>query len=1694
MGFAPVSASEKIVEKYKRYLNTIFQIADANYSNQFKNELANPESFSAGPFLDVTDSFVKGRTITQLISDGILAEGVNRIKMPQERPLYQHQENAIKRVIGGQNIVVSTGTGSGKTESFLIPIFNQLIKEDENNELTPGVRALIIYPMNALANDQMERLRELLADYGQITYGSYTGQTKDEFEKALLEYKALNNGQVPNENELISRDQMKKTPPHILITNYAMLEYLMLRPEDSVFFDLNHSETWKFIVLDEAHVYNGSTGIEVSMLLRRLKAKLQNDNLQYILTSATLGGESDNIAVAEFATNLCNSEFSTANVVRAERIIHKTSKEKYKLNNEFYNIIAELIDKKESDEVIITEIKKHIDYSSEFVLLEEILYDIFLHDELYWKIRELLVEPKTVKSVSDSLKMTEQEVANFVTVASKCDRDGDKLFDARYHMFLRATESVFVTLNPSRRLFLTRKLNHIEENGDSFKVFEIATCTSCHCIYLIGKENNGYLEQCSSFADSASRIVFLMSDSIADLDEDHTLEDERINAEKFEICSKCGHLYKTGLVKRDRCEHGEEYYVRIIRVNIQNETGRLNKCLACESINNYGILRQFFTGQEAVTSVIGTALFEELPSYSIKVEIKEPENDDSGFGFSAISTNLVKVEEAKQFLAFSDSRQAAAFYASYMDQTYKNILYKRLVVETISGNEYRKGGKNLNQVVEDLIYQFETYKIANKNVEQTRKEAWKAILQEVIDNNGNTSLNRMGLLGVSIDGKGIPANEKFNLTASDVASMCSVFALGMLADAAVLYEVLFNKAEKEYFTHGGVEYTYTKSDANPKEYRRSFVPTLASKTNKRLDYLMRVLVAAGFEVDKSKATELLSSIFDRILCNPNLNILKINNGKCKIDAEKVIISNGNEWFICPKCKKVTIHNVYNVCPTYNCNGSLISIDLDEELKSNHYYKLFQSLEIRELRVVEHTAQLDKETAYDYQKKFKRKEIDILSCSTTFEMGVDVGSLETVFMRNMPPSPSNYAQRAGRAGRSKHSAAYALTFCNKSNHDFAFFKNPSSMIKGKINPPKFNIENEKIAIRHVYASALSYFWKNNPSYFSIASEMAEKNNSGFSGFDLFESYLEEKPEELRSYIKRFLPDTLVERFKVNDFGWTEGLLRDTNEKYGVLKKAISEYEFEVMVLEDSKKRLLEAELYTEANILKDRIKNYKRDDILAFLSRKNVLPKYGFPVDTVEMSIVDVNGKNKLGLQLQRDLSMAISEYAPGSQIVANGNLITSRYIRKIPNMSWKMFDYIYCGECKTLNIATHIEEEEFTLLKSCTQCKTIFSKEKRATFIVPEFGFEADGDKIEKPGLVKPKKTYKSEIAYVGNKKGIDPLNLKIGNSQMELFISQSDEMSVLNESSFFVCESCGYTELINKYHMSTKQVPHKNSSGYGCKNDGNNKLKRYSLGYRFETDVLQLRFINPDISDWEIGLSVLNGVMRGICRALNIEQSDISGCLQYFYNEITNSPNYALIFYDKTPGGAGHVRRINNEVILEQILEETYKLMENCDCGGKEKDSSCYTCLRSYYNQNHHDLLKRKHVIDFIDELRNSTALNKEYSIKRSTADLGQIDGVSEEWNRTLSLLYNSDDERAYRLALGLIRGGIDIIPEVGYELSSEEMGVLGFDAEMAWPDKKIAVLKDANDEMIDAFKSDGWKIFRDEETNLEVLIDCLQ
>jgi superfamily II DNA/RNA helicase len=1562
--FRPLEASKNIVNKYKRYLLTTFKIKDQDYHRQFEEQLNKPNEIAKGPYLDVTDAFLKEKTIDELIKEGILSPEFYKLdseKFPvYKRPLFKHQINSIKKALAGKNIVVSTGTGSGKTESFMIPILNSIMREKEKGTLGPGVRAILIYPMNALANDQVYRFRELLKNYSHITFGCYTGETEEYEKEAIEKYKILNNNENPLKNELLSRERMRNAPPNILITNYAMLEYLMLRPGDKIFFSSEYSHLWKFIVLDEAHVYRGATGIEVSMLLRRVKAYINRDDIQFILTSATLGDEKSNDEVAYFATQLCSSEFKTEDIVRGIKARIEFPNNIYRINFNVYNKLAQMLRDNEPE----VEIKRYLASNIKGVNiesnLEEVLYEMILRDLNYHQIRQVLNNTTlTVSDVSKKIGISQEDLVDFVAVASKAIKNGDRIFEARYHMFIKALEGAYITLSPSKKLFITRRENYYE-GKDKFKVFEIGVCNYCNSIYIPGKiSDEGKLEQ-KSFEDvNDTEEFFLLSNKAYNDNDDMSNEDAQIEVNDYYLCGKCGSIGRIASTSGKPCDCGDKYINTVKRV--KPKKGTLHKCVACESINTKrSVIRSFFTGHEAATSVVATALYEELPSIKVKRNIDKIE-DEFGFGLDSGLNSTSYETQRKQFLSFSDSRQAAAYFASYLDQTYQMMLYKRIICEVVKENEERLKAKGiaLSNFVKKLEAMFDKYGVGNSSEREI--EAWKAVLLELFDIRSKTSLQNMGIVAFETN-ISLSENPKLGLKKTEVEALFNILADNFRINSAIYYDhsIGITEKDREYFTYNGIEMNFSLSEKV--DYTRSWIPTTQGMTNTRADYIKRAL---GHKIGDSEEqiNKFLITIWEIL---KDRGILKnVENGKYKLDYNAIVVRIPAKWYICPKCKAITMHNVQGTCPIFKCEGKLEEFNPDEILKNNHYREIYLNMDIVPLKVVEHTAQLDRKKAYEYQNSFKNKDINVLSCSTTFEMGVDVGTLETVFMRNMPPSPANYAQRAGRAGRSIKSAAYAITFCNRTSHDFSYFNEPVAMIKGLIKPPKFNIENEKIVIRHIYASSFAFFWRKYSDYFKDAGTFFAKD-----GAEKFSQYLQNKPNDLKNYILKFVPSRLLTDFDIEHFGWIDGLIGKNGLLWLVSKEFLSDLA-ELNNLMDKIKKKWDTETPTSkefnaARKITNLIDTLKGEPILSFLSRKNLIPKYGFPVDTVELQMNRSTKSEQIGLNLSRDLIIAISEYAPDSQIVADNKLITGRYIKKIEGKEWDLYDYVRCKNCNTLNITRHNYGVEDNRFEKCAQCGIPFENNEIKTFLIPNFGFIMD-QKVEKVRLTKPERTYRGEISYIGYENKVDFIEHYINGRKILIGTSSNDELAVLNESKFFICDVCGYG-LVKEDHYSGKlgNIKHKNPSGYPCLN---NILKRFSLGHRFKTDVVQIKFISTDLSDFEKSLSILYGILEGMSRYLDIERKDISGCLHWFKNEESGNGNFSLILFDTTPGGAGHVKRITEHGALEGVFRETLRLMLGCKCGGDDMDTSCYGCLRNYYNQKWHERLKRRYVVDFLKE-----------------------------------------------------------------------------------------------------------------------------
>ena len=1554
MSFDPINGSKIIFKNYVNYLRTTFFINDEEYMKKFEEQLHHNSYLAHGPYVDVTESFETGKCISDLISEGILSSDYNSLNseiLPIERPLYKHQERSISLISKNKNAIITTGTGSGKTESFLLPVINYLMREKEVGSLCSGVRALIIYPMNALANDQIKRLRLILANYPYITFGTYTGETEEDNNRAYGKYrKEFKSEPLPNEK--ISRQQIKESPPHILITNYAMLEYLMLRPKDNSLFSGENGKTWKFIILDEAHTYSGATGIEVSMLLKRLTARLSSNDIKFILTSATLGtSENDNPAILNFAKTLCSNEnFDESCIIRARRVKLKPVENLRSYPQNCYYEIGKYSLDQENAEAIYCEIKKYnadIQFSSD---VNGMIFDFLLTDELFYMIKGVLKDTSlTVKQIAKKVETDENTVIEFISLASKARKNGTELFDGRYHYFLRALSGAYISLSPYKEIFLEP---YYENNGHP--IYKFSVCRSCGQIYIFG--NQLYDEESKmdylspKIKDDEYGQCFILTDKFLDDVESNT----------YKLCSNCGAISRVDNVKGKFCKCGKSFINYIVDTE-KTEKSEIKHCMCCDAASVSGsILRNFFVGQDAATSVVATSLYSVLPSVSISaVKSKYEKNDDEfDFGFDDIDTEInetLKTPITKQYLIFSDSRQQAAYFASYFDGTYHNILRRRILIDVLKNNKKRyTDGVSVTRLKDDLFAAFEKYNIFEKD--EREKEAVKTILYEMVSTDRHT-LEGLGVIWFEYNGN-IPELKVFKN--GETRNVIRALADNFRKECCIEYDKMYSLTpfDKEYFQYFNYDRGFILNQADKNKYDCCW--TSGKIQNTRTNFLKRISVCIGDEEwSTQKCNKFLELVWQRYF-KPSLHTSDNLSYRMNIDSFTVYsaYSKKKNQYICRTCGKITVNNVNGICPTFRCDGTLRLFDISE-YQDNHYMKMYSELDIYDLKIKEHTAQLSTEKAKEYQEQFVNKEINILSCSTTFEMGVDVGDLETVMLKNMPPTPANYIQRVGRAGRRRDSAAYALTFCRTSSHDTNYFNNPVDMIKGHIQPPYFKILNEKIVRRHVYAVFLSDFFKQHSEAFKDARTLMLTDN-----YNKLIAYAVLKPRTLICLIQKSTPSPL--HYKIEE--WLDYLVSENGE----LTNAYYSLKNDIDNLQTAYKKAKEKmdsnqSAFFEAKRIHGEIETLKSENIISFLSRNNIIPKYGFPVDCVELKTTDNNYK-KTPLRLQRDMKIAVSEYAPDSQIIADGMMYTSRYIAKPPNNNhdWKIYDYGVCNNLSCGN--TNIKIHSFDTDKSMWECA--FCNDRvtlKGAFIIPEFGFISEINP-EKAYTKQPKKNYSGNVFYIGNRNNEQNIKRKkynINGEEIDLLSSVNDELLIMSVSDFYVCPVCGYAKKVsNPYAITKKTENDTHITPYG-KKCINRTMRLYSLGHTFRTDVVRLDFYKE--LDKNTKLSVLYALLEGISRYLKIERTDIDGCVQSIMTEKGYCTSF--IIFDNVPGGAGHVSRIceldNND--FQNILCSSFNVVNKCTCGGEKRDTACYNCLWNYSNQRIHNSLNRGMAIDFL-------------------------------------------------------------------------------------------------------------------------------
>jgi len=1570
-----IALAEEIEKRYRQYLRTTFYFKDPALRVSF-GEALDSGHLSKGPYLEATPVFKRGQTpraFLHHLHGSQLDEGFLRA-IQGNRPLYRHQELAIQGIHDGRNIIVATGTGSGKTEAFIYPILLQLYQEFQAGILGPGVRALILYPMNALANDQRERLGLIRRELGeansplQFTFGQYIGETPEDETDSHRHARDHLADRLPG--ELVLRSEMRKEPPHILLTNYSMLEYLLLRPDDSPLFDKGRARSWKFLVLDEAHQYRGSRGTEMAMLLRRLKRRLfeggRTESFRCIATSATLvGGEGDKAGVAKFACRLFDEEFREADVILEEtEPILDLSEES--LSPDAYQVLAECLQTGNlKSRGQLAEMAGGLGLQlSGIENLPETVAALLQHDNRSTALRRLATKnPAEVQSIADGVfrDLPHEEripaLSELVELLLRAREpsSGAPLLSARYHLFLRSLEGAFVSYWPEKRVFLDRKA------ADGATVaFEVALCRECGQHYIVGPKNfkGGRLVEAirdPSHPDfGATYFLPLENGAIAD-------DEGENDAQQFHLCIQCG-LMRRG---QPECEHGQT--IKVLKQNPPQDEDRADQMARCSACGynaaGHDPVREVIHGTDGPHAVIATTLYRSLP------------------------------ETRKKVLAFADGRQEAAFFAWYLQDSYKDILSRNLVLKVaLSFEKEYAEGLSLRTLASHALGKYAgAFKERESDDEPTILwNIWRALYREFLTPEERISLEGVGLIRWLVkwpDWFRIPGSLKdppWSLTEQESWNVMAILMDSMRTDRAV--ELRAEKTVSLNWADLGIQPSQMcfriGAPGRPKGYTSWPVKSWDGMRQhnhivrtQRTMFLAKILINGGMKDGEAikQAVETLREIwaaFQKYECPVPaeerllLSVLKYDARRLNPDWWRLChVPHNDTIFQCNTCGRIQAFSVHGVCLRHRCPGVLKEIRAGD-LEPNHYRLLYEADLPGSLRVEEHTAQLDKEKAREFQREFRQGKIHVLSCSTTFELGVDLGDLDTIFLRNVPPESFNYAQRVGRAGRRSGYPGFAITYCRRGPHDLYHFSEPQRMLAGRVQAPFLSLQNEKISIRHVIATALSAFFHSFPERFKTVTSLF-KDLAKPSGVADFKTFLQNQQSRIEDSLRAIVPMDLVGCIGLSDGSWV-GKITSEDSQFALAEAEVSSDYQAVRKLETTSAATGD---YDKAKWAKARAKTIAEEKVLSFLSRKAVIPKYGFPVDVVELDTQRTQQtKESMEVSLQRDLTIAIAEFAPTSKLVANKREWTSYGLKRVAGLEWERKLY---KKCAKHNVFLRWKKE--SEIEPPTPCGDQLPS---LEYVIPRFGFITDSDKPKEP-TSRTARVFTTRPYFAGPL-GPNPGSISLPSDSPLITVRKASPgwMAVLCEGRrgerFYICSTCGAG-------FRRRQIPHKGPYGEQC----SGTLSQVSLGHEFVTDVLQVQFLpkpNGGVEFGWFGYSLAYALVEGAASSevLEIPSADLNATVAFAGGSLPVPP---IILYDNVPGGAGLVARLEGETLFRASLAAALdRVSGKCGCGD---NTSCYGCLRSYRNQFAHQNLQRGPVMRYLSDLLQKWKPRQEVSVR---------------------------------------------------------------------------------------------------------------
>ncbi|HBJ33841.1 MAG TPA: helicase, partial [Planctomycetaceae bacterium] len=1355
MPLNPIVYTEKIVRSFLRYQLTSYALADPRLYDQMRDQLrldtVRTSPLLRGPYVSLSRGFRQGASIEQLIDDGVFHPHMRRIVPTGFTAAYGHQEKAFRSIAQRSPTLVSTGTGSGKTECFLYPIISRCLQLREQNA-PAGIAAVIVYPMNALAEDQLDRMRGLLAGSG-VTFGMYVGKTA-EFEREVHGHRmeagesradyefriretresGLSDSVHPTE-EVCSREKMRTNgcQPRILLTNIKQLELLLTRQRDVELFE---NALLEFLVFDEAHTFTGIQGAETACLIRRLRAFCGKDasHTTCIATSATIVDEKEPDAARKFASRFFGVAAETVVTVNEEYQNDEWALRTYRPDRprDPSKLLADTLLAVESfnpQEQVPAVYRRLTNQNLASENWQESLFDDLRQNEIAKQIRTSLLGPRELSTLLNELKTSvgravgEEELLCYLTLGAASLKDGRPLMRPVVHGFLRGITGGVVSFESGSEPKLSLSSAEELERGDTAEKWwrpRLFSCNTCGQHYLTTHlkdfsytstvpgggemaDDGGHFWAPQEAKHGGTRVVLL--DTIVNQDGEDLANHARTTALYF--CRRCGAAHPNPSSRCHSCGTLSEL-VRLFAVKSKEaHPGYLTSCFSCRALGSASGRRY----REPIREVRATSVAD----------------------VHVLAQDMVHHAERKRLLLFADNRQDAAFQAGWMKDHARRFRLRGLMAEAITGGSVSIGDIALK--MSDQLDQDDSYSRA------LIPEVWRVVPKE--GSGGSHADERAYFLRIQVlreitmasnQRKGLEPWGRITVTyeglnTSDRFIQSWANRLGMPAEELkVGVETLLDSFRRRRLLRDSHREIFSRYwQEGDREIQRGYLPILPGPKGMKLE------LAVGDERERvtvwmSERNNLLRSIVRKwgvmpddvaafiedlwtYCTEPSRALLvpvtlRSNKGRAlprcsgvyQIDSDKIRITENHGYYCCNRCRRrVTRRTPNSLCLAWQCDGTLEFIGED---KDNYDLQVLDE-GYSMLRPEEHTAMVPHEHREKIENWFKGggDRVNTLVCTPTLELGVDIGALDSVLLRNVPPLPSNYWQRAGRAGR-RHRMAVTITYCRPASHDRAYFNEPMRMLGGRVDPPAFNLRNEVLVAKHVAATVVTRLNQLSRKTSGLSEASREKITDTLKEMlpSRITHYLFTPSGQLRSEAFNVQPladlvaehrdDLLTYASRAFRDGWPnedqdvtsreeiakhiDNMANNLATVIGRLRKRLQWAIREIRRLnrvrdEEGTLNYEDEAHFKRCDRLVKQLKGMGRrrrseadgvDDTVTFsvLSQEGFLPGYGLDSGSiVGMAEVPRWQIGAMDFDLPRSASMALREYVPGNLIYANGH-------------------------------------------------------------------------------------------------------------------------------------------------------------------------------------------------------------------------------------------------------------------------------------------------------------------------------------------------------------------------------------------------------------------------------------------------------